>query len=226
MSGNLTQALRYYVVSAFAVAIDVSIFQVLAAGGAAAPVAAAISYPLAGAMHFTTNRSWTFGRPGRNAIAQIPAYLAVVATGWAATVAVVAYCTLSFHMPALPAKAAAMLVTLPIGFLGHKYITYGRGLRATVSAVVRRLHVSSRVLVAFLIAADAAIFAGGASLERYSFAAAADPRSSARLILALLLANFALLAVLLAAVAAGGVIATRLASHAIARISAAPPLKR
>jgi len=64
------------------------------------------------------------------------------------------------------------------------------------------LRVSNRILVAFLVAADAAIFAGGAWLERYSLSVAADPRSSAVLILSLLLANLVLLVLLFGAVSA------------------------
>ena len=64
------------------------------------------------------------------------------------------------------------------------------------------LRVSNRILVAILIAADATIFAGGAWLERYSLSVAADPRSSAMLILSLLVANLVLLVLLFGAVSA------------------------
>ncbi|HKU68789.1 MAG TPA: hypothetical protein VJP85_13510 [Candidatus Baltobacteraceae bacterium] len=79
--------------------------------------------------------------------------------------------------------------------------------------------ISNRTLLAFLIAADLAIFGGGAWLTKYSFSVAADPRSSALLILALLLANLVLLVLLFVAITAGGVVATRLAAQAIARFS-------
>lgn len=211
------QLFRYGIVGATALTVDVLSFQSLAAHGVAATLAAAISYPLAGVLHFTLNRAWTFAAFHRKAVRQIPAYVTVVGVGWLLTVAVVACCTLTLHMAPLAARAAAVIATIPIGFLGHKYVTYGKGVTASAMAMLRRARFSNRMLVAFLIAADGAIFAGGASLERYSFSVAADPRSSALLILALLLANFVLLALLLAAVTAGGVVAARLASGAIAR---------
>jgi hypothetical protein len=77
---------------------------------------------------------------------------------------------------------------------------------------------SNRALVAYLILSDAAIFGGGVWLERFSLSAAADPKTSALLILALLAANFVLLLLLLGAVGAATVGIARL-GQALARVS-------
>lgn len=69
----------------------------------------------------------------------------------------------------------------------------------TLSRALERL--PSAVLAALNIAADAAILAGGFPLERFAFQTAADPRSSATLIVALLGANLALLAIVTIAAA-------------------------
>lgn len=79
---------------------------------------------------------------------------------------------------------------------------------------------SNRALVAYLVISDAAIFGGGAWLERFSLSAAADPKTSAVLILALLTANFALLVLLLSAVGATSLCVARL-GEAISRAVAA-----
>lgn len=76
---------------------------------------------------------------------------------------------------------------------------------------------SSRALVVYLVVSDAAMVAGGAWLERFSLSAAADPKTSALLILVLLAANVALLALLLGAVGASTIGVARLA-QTIARL--------
>lgn len=64
-----------------------------------------------------------------------------------------------------------------------------------------------------MVAADVATFAGGLPLERYSLISAADPSSSIALILALLGANFALLAIVGLAIAATSLLASRAVSR-------------
>ena len=78
---------------------------------------------------------------------------------------------------------------------------------------------SNRALVAYLLVSDAAIFGGGAWLERFSLSAAADPKTSALLILALLTANFVLLVLLLSAVGATTIGVARL-GQTVARVFA------
>lgn len=217
------QLLRYCIVGLTAVSLDLCVFRVLTAHSVAPLLAAAASYPLATVVHFSANRSWTFNAYERRPLSQLPGYAGVVATGWGVTVSTVALCTGALHVSPLLAKLIAIAVTLPMGFLGHKHVTFGSGVVKTVRSLyervrVRRFAFSSRALVAFLVCADAAIFAGGTGLARYSFSVAVDPRSSAILILALLLANFVLLTLLFAALAAGGIIVSRLAGRAMSRI--------
>jgi hypothetical protein len=67
----------------------------------------------------------------------------------------------------------------------------------------------SAALAAMNVAADAAILAGGFPLERFAFQTAADPGSSAALIVALLGANAALLAIVTIAAASSYVLFCR-----------------
>jgi hypothetical protein len=56
---------------------------------------------------------------------QAPAYLFVYGSVWLVTIGVVAYCGSVTGFTPLESKGAALAVTLPMGFLGHKYITFG-----------------------------------------------------------------------------------------------------
>ena len=132
------QLLKYYTCGALAILADVATFQALILLGLAAPAAAACAYGVAAGGHFIANRVWTFGALDRRASDQAFTYALVVSFGWCVTVAVVAWGTGPAHLAPLAAKGLAIAATLPIGFLGHKYLTYGAGPRAVVAALRTR----------------------------------------------------------------------------------------
>ena len=119
------QIVRYCTVGTLAVALDVGLFRALLFFHGNPVVAAAIAYATVVLMHFTLNRAWSFRAFHRPAMVQAPRYGLVVGCTWLITIGVVAYCTSVLTLTPLQAKAAAIAVTLPIGFFGHKYITYG-----------------------------------------------------------------------------------------------------
>lgn len=59
------------------------------------------------------------------------------------------------------------------------------------------MYVRSRYLCGVIALSDAALVSGGVPLERYSWSIASQPVVNAQLVLLLLLANFAMLALLL-----------------------------
>lgn len=133
------QVARYYCMSGAAFVVDLSLFQIGMWLGAAPVAAAAISTVAAGVTHFIGNRTWTFRAKHRSPIAQARTYAVVIGTAWVLAVAVVWYCTGVLHIAPLAAKLISIAATTPIGFFGHKYLTYGNGIRAALKACANRL---------------------------------------------------------------------------------------
>lgn len=131
--------IRYYCIGSASLAIDVCVFQFIVLLTGAPVLAAVCSYAVAGVFHFTMNRIWTFKAFHRSAVLQVPAYGLVVATAWVITVCIVAWCTGVPHLNPLVAKFIAIGFTLPIGFFGHKYLTYGSGVIASLQVLSGQL---------------------------------------------------------------------------------------
>lgn len=126
------QVVRYYCMGVAAFAVDITLFQIAMLCGAIPVTAAAISTVAAGVTHFIGNRKWTFRATHRSPFAQARTYAIVILTAWGFAIAIVWYCTALLHMAPLAAKLASIALTTPIGFFGHKYLTYGNGIRAAV----------------------------------------------------------------------------------------------
>jgi putative flippase GtrA len=134
----LWQLVRYYSISAVALGIDIGFFQGLVSTGRSATLAGAVSYALGAAFHFTANRQWNFRAFHRPARAQLVTYLIIVGTAWAVNVAVIMVCTTRLGLPPLTAKLASVVITLPLGFLGHKYFTYRYGIAGAAQQLAAR----------------------------------------------------------------------------------------
>jgi len=131
-------ALRYYCVGALALGIDVALFQGLIRASVPPVGAAAASYAMAASVHFFVNRTWSFKAFDRSAVSQARTYGFVLFVAWITTIGVVGFGTGFLHVTPLVSKAMAILVTLPMGFLGHRYLTFGGGLRAALRGVYLR----------------------------------------------------------------------------------------
>jgi putative flippase GtrA len=133
------QVLRYYCMGIAAFVVDIALFQIGMLLGAVPVAATAVSTVAAGVTHFIGNRTWTFGAKHRSPFAQARTYAVVIGTAWMLAVAVVWYCTAVLHIAPLAAKLISIAVTTPIGFFGHKYLTYGNGIRSALKIGVNRL---------------------------------------------------------------------------------------
>lgn len=132
------QIIRYYSISALALGIDLGLFQALIAAGRNAVMATTASYAVAAGFHFTVNRQWNFKAFHRPARRQLVTYGIIVVAAWAVNVAVIMLCTGRLGLAPLPAKLASVLVTLPMGFFGHKYLTYRHGITGAVRLLAAR----------------------------------------------------------------------------------------
>jgi putative flippase GtrA len=130
------QAIKYYSVGAAALLIDVTLFQGLIAVRVMPVIAAALSYGILAPIHFLTNRLWTFRAFQRTPLVQARTYVIVSSAAWLITVLVVTLGTRVAEASPLAAKVAAVIVTAPFGFLGHRYCTYGLGIRVGLRRVV------------------------------------------------------------------------------------------
>lgn len=128
------QVARYYCMGVAAFAVDITLFQIAMLSGARPVTAAAVSTVAAGVTHFIGNRKWTFRASHRSPFAQARTYGIVILTAWGLAVTIVWYCTAVLHMAPLAAKLTSIALTTPIGFFGHKYLTYGNGIRAAMKS--------------------------------------------------------------------------------------------
>jgi putative flippase GtrA len=99
----------------------------------------AVSFSFAAAMfvQFTLNRSLNFRSYDRPLHRQAGTYVAVTAFTWLLTVCLIDLFVLEFGTPVLAAKIMTLPITFPLSFLGHKYLTFGAGLRAAAESLLR-----------------------------------------------------------------------------------------
>lgn len=134
LRAHLPHFTRYMVIGGFVFAIDYSLYKYLLFElHTALWEAVTVSQTVALLIHFTLNKFLNFRAHDRSARDQFGTYLIVagfcilvsqvVVYGW---VALFGNSDLMLKL----AKCAAVGVNIPIGFLGHKKLTFGGGLRA------------------------------------------------------------------------------------------------
>jgi putative flippase GtrA len=131
------QLARYLSIGTFTFCVDVGSFALMLHARWPLTLVAALSYALGTVTHFTLNKYANFrahDRPVRN---QLVTYAIVVGTCGAITIAIVDGGTL-LGLPPLVAKVIAVAVNVPIGFLGHRYLTFGRGIFAALHELFAR----------------------------------------------------------------------------------------
>lgn len=96
-----------------------------------------LSLAIAFITHFTMNKHFNFRNFERSTGAQFVTYLVVAAFTTLVSIAVIETCVRVFGIAALVAKCIAVAVNIPIGFIGHKKLTFGQGLRALAIRLLR-----------------------------------------------------------------------------------------
>lgn len=117
------------------------------------PVAVAAAYACGMAVNFLLNRRFTF-TSDRVGAAQMRTFVVVALSGLALTTALAALLRpllgvalngsglalpLSLGSPETVSRATAIAAAAVYSFLGHKYLTFSRGIRAPVFGLLRRL---------------------------------------------------------------------------------------
>lgn len=126
-TGNPEYLMRYVATGAVVVIVDVTSFQTLLQLHVYLPLTTTIAFVLATLVHFSLNKAWTFRVRGAPHRYQVTAYLTVLFTSFLITQIVIETAVLGFHVAPLAAKILALLVQLPVSFLGHRYFTFREG---------------------------------------------------------------------------------------------------
>ncbi len=130
---------RYVFIGGIVFIIDINVFramlnvrwplQALHSAFAVRQMATAISLLIAYVTHFNVNKYVTFRSFDRPASRQFATYLLVATTCWLITSLIIEVAVRLGYAP-LTGKCVAVLVNIPIGFIGHKKLTFGNGLRS------------------------------------------------------------------------------------------------
>jgi putative flippase GtrA len=95
------------------------------------------SWALAVVTHFSLNKYVNFRAHDRPVHHQAVTYGIVAITVWLTTTAIVKG-AVALNVPPLLGKVIAIACNLPLGFFGHRYLTFGRGITATVQHFLER----------------------------------------------------------------------------------------
>jgi putative flippase GtrA len=129
------QLIRYVSIGAIVFVVDVGLFRLLVGTGVFLAIAATISFGIAICVHFTFNKYVNFRAHDRPVGEQAGTYALVAFVCWLVTLAVIESGVRLFGLTPLAAKLVAVAVNLPVGFLGHRYLTFGPG----IAHAIRRI---------------------------------------------------------------------------------------
>jgi putative flippase GtrA len=118
--------------------IDVSLFQFFVWKKTIVEVAVSIAGSVALLVHFSLNKYVNFRNHDRTVARQFGTYLAVGVVWWIITISIVSTLTRWFGIVPLYAKFAAVAVNFPLGFVAHRYLTFGQGIQGTIRAWLAR----------------------------------------------------------------------------------------
>jgi putative flippase GtrA len=129
--------LRYLLIGGIVFVVDVGAFQLFLLTHLYVPLATTLSYGLAVVAHFTLNKFFNFKNFERSTLRQFRTYLLVVAVCWLITMLVIQIGINQLGLTPLQAKLIAVIVNIPIGFICHKYLTFGTGVRTKLRQLQR-----------------------------------------------------------------------------------------
>ena len=125
------QLARYLTIGGIVFCIDVGSFAGFLRLGIPLLVTTTISYGLGIGSHFTLNKYVNFRAHDRPVHSQAVTYGIVAFVCWLTTLGIVKG-AVALGAPPIGGKLLAIAFNLPLGFLGHRYFTFGRGIVATI----------------------------------------------------------------------------------------------
>jgi putative flippase GtrA len=131
------QLARYLSIGGLVTCVDVGTFAILLRLRWPLLAVITVAYSLGVAMHFSLNKYVSFRVHDRPLRRQAATYGVVAVTCWATTTAIVNG-AVALGIPPLLGKVLAIAFNIPIGFLGHRYLTFGPGISAAVRHILTR----------------------------------------------------------------------------------------
>jgi putative flippase GtrA len=128
------QFARYASIGGFVTCVDFGSFALFLRTGMPLLAVVTASWAIAIVTHFSLNKYINFRAHDRPAHHQMANYAVVAGATWLTTAAIVKVAVAVGASPLL-GKVIAIAVNVPIGFLGHRYFTFGRGILATARDV-------------------------------------------------------------------------------------------
>jgi putative flippase GtrA len=127
----LIQFVTYASIGGFVQVVDIGFFRTFLYLRTVPEVAATVAGAIAMVVHFSLNKYVNFRNHDRPVYRQAGTYLAVGVVWWIVTLAIISTLTRIFGVPPLYAKLVAVAVNFPVGYLAHRYLTFGKGIRQT-----------------------------------------------------------------------------------------------
>jgi putative flippase GtrA len=123
--------LRYLAIGGFVFCLNYAALRALLHAHMSAWLASGVAFLVSLVAHFTLNRFLNFRNFQRTVVQQAGTYSAVAALCGVVQITVVPL-ALKFGLSQLFALAIAVGLNVPIGFLGHRYLTFGHGIAGTI----------------------------------------------------------------------------------------------
>jgi putative flippase GtrA len=117
----------YLLIGATVAVVDFSVFQLGVTHHVQVLVASTISYFTGTTTHFLLNRYVNFRRFDRAIHDQARTFVVIIFAQWIITLAIIDLMVSHGAWPAA-ARATAIVVNLPFGFLANRYLTFGIGI--------------------------------------------------------------------------------------------------
>jgi len=125
---------RYLTIGALVFCVEIAAFGVFVKAGLVLPAATSFSFLIATSTHFTLNRFFNFRNFDRTMLQQARTYVVIAGVALIIQNAVVLAGVHLLGLTPVAAKIVGIALNIPLGFLGHRYLTFGAG----IVAVVRR----------------------------------------------------------------------------------------
>ncbi len=132
------QLARYLAIGGFVFVVDVGLFWLLVNAHVFLAAAVTIAYCVAVCVHFTLNKYANFRAHDRPWYHQASTYAVVAFVCWVVTLIVVEFCFRIVGLSPLVSKVTAVAVNMPVGFVGHRFLTFGPGVVRAIRRVSAR----------------------------------------------------------------------------------------
>jgi putative flippase GtrA len=123
--------LRFLAIGTFVAGVEIGTLDLLLHLGCTLFIATTLSYLVAVTCHFTLNKYVNFRDFRRSSLAQLRTYATVVTFQYLLQLLVV---EVGVHsgLRADVSKAIGIVINIPVGFICHRYLTFGHGIFATL----------------------------------------------------------------------------------------------